>query len=52
MITPLQEMLSDFNALRRAIRAHDTEATEEAWENCERWIFCLSPEPAEQKEVA
>ncbi len=28
----------DFNALRQAIRAHDAEAAEVAWEQCERWI--------------
>ena len=28
----------DFDALRQAIRAHDAEATEAAWEKCERWI--------------
>jgi hypothetical protein len=36
-----QTLHRDFNALRRAIRAHDTFATEEAWERCERWIGCI-----------
>lgn len=52
MTAPLRELLDDFNALRRAIRAHDTEATEEAWESCERWLFCLSPEHTKKKEAA
>jgi len=31
-------MLSDLNRLRRAIREHDTFATEAALEHCERWF--------------
>jgi acetyl esterase/lipase len=33
-----ETMLRDFQRLREAIRAHDSEATEAAWEKCERWI--------------
>ena len=36
-----QTMLRDFNKLRDAIRSHDSFATEEAWEKCERWISQL-----------
>lgn len=31
----------DVNALRRAIRAHDSEATEAAWEKCKRWVSAI-----------
>lgn len=31
----------DFGLLRTAIRAHDSEATETAWLNCERWLGCV-----------
>jgi len=33
-----QTMLSDLNRLRRAIRSHDTFATEAALDQCERWF--------------
>lgn len=33
-----QTMLRDFDKLRRAIRAHDSFAAEEAFDYCERWI--------------
>lgn len=36
-------MLRDFNRLRKAIRRHDSEATEAAWEKCERWVDQLRP---------
>lgn len=36
--TKMETVRRDFDALRRAIRAHNSEATEEAWERCERWI--------------
>jgi hypothetical protein len=39
----VETMLRDFNRLREAIRAHDSFATEAAWEKCERWVSCLSP---------
>lgn len=42
----VETMLRDFQRLREAIRAHDSAATEAAWEKCERWI----PMPAEQQE--
>lgn len=32
---------ADFNALRVAIRSWDAEATEKAWERCERWVSGL-----------
>lgn len=38
-----QTMLRDFDRLRRAIREHDSEATEEAWSKCERWVDQLRP---------
>lgn len=38
-----QTMLRDFNKLRDAIRSHDAEATEAAFEKCERWISCIDP---------
>ena len=28
----------DFQALRTAIRSHDSFAAEAAWEKCERWL--------------
>jgi hypothetical protein len=31
-------IIRDFNALRSAIRSHDPENTEAAWEKCERWL--------------
>ncbi len=36
--TKMETVRRDFDALRKAIRAHNSEATEEAWERCERWI--------------
>lgn len=39
-----QTMLRDFERLRRSIRAHDSEATEEAWDKCERWVSQLRVE--------
>jgi hypothetical protein len=38
-----ETMLRDFDKLRRAIREHDSEATEEAWGKCERWVDQLRP---------
>lgn len=35
---------ADFDALRRAIRAHDTDATEAAWDRCERWVDAIFQE--------
>ena len=43
----VQTMLRDFNKLREAIRSHDSFATEEAWEKCERWLGL----PMSQKET-
>lgn len=40
----VETMLRDFDRLRRAIRSHDTFATEAAWEKCERWLGSLRPE--------
>ena len=40
-----QTMLRDFDRLRQAIRAHDSEATEAAWEKCERWVSLIPPNP-------
>ena len=34
----IQTVQRDFNALRAAIRAHDSEAAETAWDRCERWL--------------
>ncbi|MGR3825629.1 MAG: hypothetical protein ACU0A5_23895 [Salipiger marinus] len=39
----VQTMLRDFDAHRRAIRAHDSEAAEDTWEACEQWVSQLSP---------
>lgn len=48
----VQTMLRDFDAHRRAIRAHDSEASEATWEACEQWVSQLSPESALQvKEI-
>jgi len=38
-----QTMLRDFDALRQAIRAHDSFAAEAAWDRCERWVDQLRP---------
>lgn len=38
-----ETMFKDFNRLRIAIRSHDSEATEKAWEKCERWVSCINP---------
>jgi hypothetical protein len=34
----ISTVMRDLNALRKAIRAHDPEATEAAWEKVERWV--------------
>jgi len=44
-----QTMLRDFDRLRRAIRAHDPEASEQAFEKVERWIALISPNPEPPK---
>jgi hypothetical protein len=36
-------MRRDFDRLRRSVRAWDAEETEKAFDKCERWIACLSP---------
>lgn len=33
----------DINALRAAIRDHDAEATEIAWDHVERWLGAMYP---------
>lgn len=38
----VQTMHRDFDALRKAIRSHDTFATEAAWDRCERWLGAVS----------
>jgi hypothetical protein len=43
----VQTMLRDFDKLRQAIRAHDSFATEEAWEKCERWVSLLPAPPGQ-----
>jgi hypothetical protein len=45
----VETMLRDFDRLRQAIRAHDSFATEEAWEKCERWVSLL---PAQRGQSA
>lgn len=42
-------MRKDFDTLRKAIRRHDSFATEAAWENCERWVDCINPNEGETK---
>lgn len=37
----------DFDKLRKAIQAHDSFATEAAWEKCERWMEAISPAAVE-----
>ena len=39
----VETMRRDFHALRIAIRNHDSEATERAWEKCERWLGAVEP---------
>jgi hypothetical protein len=36
--TKFSTIYANFNELRAAIRNHDTEATEIAWDKCERWV--------------
>lgn len=36
--TRIETVQRDFNALRAAIRAHDSFAAEAAWDRCERWL--------------
>ena len=43
-----ETMLRDFDALRKAIRAHDAEAIEAAWDRCERWVDCINPNGGKQ----
>ena len=38
----------DFGRLRTAIRAHDSEATETAWLDCERWLGCVEARNIEE----
>lgn len=38
----------DFGLLRTAIRAHDSEATETAWLDCERWLGCIEARSVEE----
>lgn len=39
----VETFLRDRDALRKAIRAHDSEATEAAWDRFERWTDCINP---------
>lgn len=45
----LSTIRRDFQALRRAIRSHDSMAAEDAWEKCERWLVMDVPAIAETK---
>lgn len=42
-------ILRDWNALRHAIRSHDTEAIEAAFENVERWAGYFLSEQGEKE---
>ncbi len=43
----VETMLKDFDRLRRAIRTeHDIEAAERALDKCERWFYCIDPNPS------
>lgn len=44
----VETFFKDFNRLREAIRRHDPEATEAAWDRCERWITAMTPDPKEK----
>lgn len=39
----LSTVRRDFKRLREAIRLHDSNATEEAWDKCERWLVMDIP---------
>ena len=39
----VETMRRDINRLRRAVKSHDSEATEEAFDKCERWFDQLEP---------
>ena len=43
-------VMRDLNNLRQAIRSHDSEATEDAWEKCERWVGLVAALAASGKE--
>jgi hypothetical protein len=43
----VETFFKDFNRLREAIRRHDPEATEAAWDRCERWVTAMTPDPKE-----
>lgn len=38
----------DFGLLRTAIRAHDSEAAERTWLDCERWLGCVEARNIEE----
>lgn len=40
-------IIRDIERLRRAIRSHDAEAAEAAWERCERWLEYVIGKAAE-----
>jgi|GEM_PF-1786491 len=40
----LSTILRDFDAHRRAVRAHDTELSESTWDRCERWLGAIDPQ--------
>lgn len=44
----LSTIRRDFGLLRTAIRAHDSEATETAWLDCERWLGCVEARSVEE----
>lgn len=41
-----QTFLRDREALNKAIRSHDPEATEAAWDKFYRWTDCIDPNGA------
>lgn len=50
--TPAETVYKRFARFGEAVDRQDMDLIVPYWDLCERWLFCLSPEPAEQKEVA
>lgn len=48
-IVKLSTIRRDFDRLRSTIRAHDVEATEAAWLDCERWLPWVEAENVRER---
>ena len=43
----VETFIKDFNRLRDLIRVSGDLELEAAWDRCERWVFCMTPNPKE-----